>query len=208
MNPDQLEQYREPLMRYALKLYNSDVADAEDAVQETFLKACFHIGEFQNKNPQGWLSQILHNHAVTNFRRKKTGWSTGGRRWGKETTSKVGVEVSEYQIDEDLQITSREASPVEMANFNFLNHKLDEFLNTLNNLDKKLFKEVIEGVEDQRALAIELGLTPGTMRTRLCRIREHFEKFLNAPVAQSVGGTSFKTKTVWVRIPPGVPKNV
>lgn len=190
MTPDQLEQYREPLMRYAMKLYNSDLADAEDAVQETFFRACQHIKEMQDNNPKGWLSQILHNIAVTGFRRKRSGWSSGGRRWGGESRAKIGVEISECQFAEDFEAQSREASPAEMADFHVLSGRLDEFFSTLNDIDRRIFKETIENAgqkktaQDQKKLADEIGIAHGTLRTRLHRLRERCERFLFAPVVQ------------------------
>lgn len=58
------------LLRFAKKLTGAS-ADAEDLVQDTFLKALRHRGKFDGSNLRAWLFTIMKNTFVNDFRRKK-----------------------------------------------------------------------------------------------------------------------------------------
>src|SRR5882724_5052104 len=62
---------REPLGRYLLTLGLNRV-EAEEVVQETFLRLCRH---YSAKNPQsnlrGWIFRVAHNLARDEYRRRR-----------------------------------------------------------------------------------------------------------------------------------------
>lgn len=62
--------YQNPLKYFALKL-TSDNEDAEDLLQETFLKALRYKDKFQEStNLKAWLYTIMKNTFINNYRRK------------------------------------------------------------------------------------------------------------------------------------------
>lgn len=48
-----------------------DPADAEDAVQEAFLRALKYFPSFKGGNPRAWILQIVRNTAYTSIERRK-----------------------------------------------------------------------------------------------------------------------------------------
>ncbi len=65
-----VEEYTEELIRWAFHKV-SDIQQAEDLVQDTFLAAAEKIGSFKgNSSPKTWLFSIL-NHKIIDFYRKK-----------------------------------------------------------------------------------------------------------------------------------------
>jgi RNA polymerase sigma-70 factor (ECF subfamily) len=66
------EQYREQLFRLAHRITRTP-QDAEDAVQDTLLRAFVHMGDFEGRSSFGtWLTRITINSALMILRRKRT----------------------------------------------------------------------------------------------------------------------------------------
>ncbi len=62
---------REPLFRYLLAL-GVDSAEAEEVLQETFLRLCQHLASNrQQANLRGWIFRVAHNLARDGYRRRK-----------------------------------------------------------------------------------------------------------------------------------------
>lgn len=60
----------EPLMRLALSL-TGQLADAEDLVQDTLLRAYRSIDRFDGEHPRAWLFTIMRRIQVNNYRRRR-----------------------------------------------------------------------------------------------------------------------------------------
>jgi RNA polymerase sigma-70 factor (ECF subfamily) len=66
------EQYREQLFRAAHRITRTR-EDAEDAVQDTLLRAFVHMGDFEGRSSFGtWMTRITINSALMILRRKRT----------------------------------------------------------------------------------------------------------------------------------------
>ena len=66
---NQLLSFQNPLKYFALKL-TADNEDAEDLLQETFLKALKYKNKFEDKtNLKAWLYTIMKNTFINNYRR-------------------------------------------------------------------------------------------------------------------------------------------
>jgi RNA polymerase sigma-70 factor, ECF subfamily len=62
---------REPICRYLLAL-GLPPAEAEEVVQETFLRLCQHLADHGSRsNVRGWLFRVAHNLARDEHRRKQ-----------------------------------------------------------------------------------------------------------------------------------------
>src|ERR1700678_2407935 len=60
------------ILRTVLRI-TRDVADAEDTLQETFLKAYIHIGRFEGRSAfSSWLTRIAINSALMLLRKKRS----------------------------------------------------------------------------------------------------------------------------------------
>ena len=68
--------FEEVVDRYGLQLLRTarlilrDQALAEDAVQETFLKAWQRIGSLRDEDPGPWLTRIAMNESISTYRRR------------------------------------------------------------------------------------------------------------------------------------------
>ncbi|HVH64710.1 MAG TPA: sigma-70 family RNA polymerase sigma factor [Candidatus Acidoferrum sp.] len=68
--------FEEVVDRYGLRLLRTarlilrDEALAEDAVQETFLKAWQRIGSLRDDDPEAWLTRIAMNESISAYRRR------------------------------------------------------------------------------------------------------------------------------------------
>jgi RNA polymerase sigma-70 factor (ECF subfamily) len=68
--------FEEVVDRYGLRLLRTarlilrDEALAEDAIQETFLKAWQRIGSLRDEDPGPWLTRIAMNESISTYRRR------------------------------------------------------------------------------------------------------------------------------------------
>jgi len=68
--------FEEVMDRYGLQLLRTarlilrDEALAEDAIQETFLKAWQRIGSLRDEDPGPWLTKIAMNESISTYRRR------------------------------------------------------------------------------------------------------------------------------------------
>lgn len=65
-----IERYQAKLLRYLKRLTNISEEDAEDLLQETFIKVFLHLNDFDaSKKFSCWIYRIAHNQAISNFRK-------------------------------------------------------------------------------------------------------------------------------------------
>lgn len=65
-----VRRYEAPLMRYLLRLGCKTRSDAEDVLQEVFIKAFRNLNEYDTTLKfSSWLYRITHNEAITFFRK-------------------------------------------------------------------------------------------------------------------------------------------
>jgi RNA polymerase sigma-70 factor (ECF subfamily) len=67
-----LRRYEDKLLRYVRRLSGASPQDAEDIVQDTFLKAYLNLNGFDRRLKfSSWIYRIAHNETVSHFRRLK-----------------------------------------------------------------------------------------------------------------------------------------
>jgi RNA polymerase sigma-70 factor (ECF subfamily) len=157
-----------PIYRLALKMLG-DPQDAEDVLQNTFLKALQSLPEFEGRsNPLTWLYRIAVNEALMQIRRRKP-----------------QVEIDESVADDDENVPL----PVQLTDWCCLpesdllsaesRQALDEAIRTLPEKLRVVFLlRDIEGLSI-RETAETLGLTETTVKTRLLRARLHLREQLS-----------------------------
>jgi len=73
----ELERFEESLLRHLDAAYNlaryllRDVHEAEDSVQDAFLRAIRHFGGFRGPDGRAWLLSIVRNTCLTRLRRRR-----------------------------------------------------------------------------------------------------------------------------------------
>jgi RNA polymerase sigma-70 factor, ECF subfamily len=163
-----VETYSGVIYRLAIKMLE-DPQDAEDVLQETFMKAYRHISSFDGRSKVStWLYRIATNEALMLIRRRKN------------------LPVS---LDEPLDLQDHEAQPVQIVDWCCLPEEdlmssearsyLDHAINTLSASLRAVF--VLREVEGLSTLetAEVLGLSEMAVKTRLSRARMRLRELLS-----------------------------
>jgi len=157
------------LYRTALRMTRSE-ADAEDLVQETYIRAFRFRDQFTlGTNMKAWLFRILTNTFINTYRRKSA---------QPEVTDLEGVdEFSLYRRMADDRAASSSPDP----EAELLNSVVDtEVTNALEELPEKFRTTVLLDVEgfSYKEIAEMLGIPIGTVMSRLHRGRKFLQKRL------------------------------
>jgi RNA polymerase sigma-70 factor (ECF subfamily) len=155
--------YSKPLFSYAATRTNS-VSDAEDVVQETFLKAYRSIGTFKpGTDAKSWLFQILINTIRDHFRRAAS------------RTAPLAMD----DVDEtEIEMSSLVAGPEELAE---QREQAEILAEALAKLPEQLAAPLmLREIADQsyKDIAATLQLPIGTVMSRLSRARKLFAKII------------------------------
>lgn len=68
-----MARYEEPLLRYVRRISSFDRDDAEDVLQEAFIKAYRNLNDFDHDAKfSSWIYRIVHNQTIDTARKKKT----------------------------------------------------------------------------------------------------------------------------------------
>ena len=163
-----LDAYSNQIYRLGLKML-SNSQDAEDILQETFIKAYNHLDRFDGRSSLStWLYRIATNEALMLIRRRKK------------------VEVS---IDEPLQSMESQPGPIEIVDFCCLperellsaeaRHYLDQAVTELPSSLRVVFVlRDIEGLSTRETAEV-LELSETAVKTRLSRARLRLRQLLS-----------------------------
>jgi RNA polymerase sigma-70 factor (ECF subfamily) len=157
------------IYRLALKMLNNP-QDAEDVLQETFLKAFRYLSSFDGRaKPSTWLYRIATNEALMLLRKRR---------------------VQEVSIDEPVENTEGEQAPLQIVDWCCLPEEelmssearmhLDWAIDTLPHSLRVVFLlRDIEGLSTRETAEI-LELSETAVKTRLSRARLHLREELSA----------------------------
>lgn len=155
----ELLSYQNPLKYFALKL-TADNEDAEDLLQETFLKALKYKDKFQEKtNLKAWLYTIMKNTFINNYRRK--------------VRKKTIID----NTDDDYFVNStKQQSPLSPeSEYNF--KEIKKTVESLNDECRIPFKMHNEGYK-YKEIADELKMPIGTVKSRIFLARKKLTEAL------------------------------
>ena len=175
--------FLDALYRTALRMTRSE-ADAEDLVQETYIKAFRFRDQFTpGTNLKAWLFRILTNTFINTYRRRQA---------QPEFTELDDVdEFSLYRRMSDLKTSSSSGNPES----EFLDGIVDvEVKDALAELPEKFREVVLLDVEGfaYKEIAEMLGIPIGTVMSRLHRGRKFLQKRL-LDLAQERGIAAVRT---------------
>ena len=161
--------YLDALYRTALRMTRSE-ADAEDLVQETYIRAFRFRDQFTlGTNMKAWLFRILTNTFINTYRRKVA---------QPEVTDLEGVDESSlYRRMADERAASSSPDP----EAELLSRVVDsEVTDALEELPEKFRTAVLLDVEgfSYKEIAEMLGIPIGTVMSRLHRGRKFLQKRL------------------------------
>jgi len=155
------------LYRIARGIVRND-ADAEEVVQEAYVRAFMHLGDFRGDSSLAtWLSRITINEALGRLRRKR---------------SRPEVQVEEPRLDAQIipfPQTAIDDPEKTMAQRQILQLVEQATDNLPENFRLVFITRVIEGMSVEETSEI-LGIPPETVKTRLHRarrlVREQLDK--------------------------------
>lgn len=143
--------------------------DAEDVTQETFLKACLHLRDFQEKAQfSTWVTRIAVNTSLTKIRSAK-GVPAGGDE--KPMWESISEELSDWR-----------SNPEELYSRSQLRRRLLEALEELPQIYSKVFvlRDIYGFSMAETAAALQLSIPQ--VKTRLLRARLRLRDNLSKPV--------------------------
>ena len=173
--------YEELLLRYQHPVYNlvyrllNDPADANDVVQEVFLKIFRNIGSFRGQSSlKTWVYRIAVNEAHNH------------RRWfSRHRKQEIGLERDDDDRGYQDTLSDPGPSPFDTAADNEAHGIIESALNGLNPTFRTavILRDVEDLSYDEIADVLQLNL--GTVKSRIMRGREALKQALQARLNES-----------------------
>lgn len=161
-----MRRYNGRLFRVARSIVRDD-GEAEDVLQDAYLDAYRHIGEFLGGSQlTTWLTRIVINHALMRLRRQKRDRVVVPFSQAVAEAADQGREPSEETV-----VDERTESPTTATLRAEIRRLLEQRIDGLPVAFRTVF--VMREVEDMSVdeTASALGIPPATVRTRLFRAR-------------------------------------
>jgi len=157
-----MKRYEAKLLNYILKISNISREDAEDILQEVFVKAYQNLNDYDlNFNFSNWIYSIAHNTTISVFRKKK-----------------VRPQTVSWE-DKDLNNILKSTLDVEDTSLQKLTYK--HILKIINQLPLKykdvLILKFVEG-KDYREISDILHKPMGTVATLINRAKKSLKQEL------------------------------
>jgi len=157
-----MKRYEAKLLNYVLKISNISREDAEDILQEVFVKAYQNLNDFDlNFKFSNWIYSIAHNTTISAFRKKK-----------------VRPQTVSWE-DKDLDNILKSTLDVEDTSLQKLTYK--HILKKINQLPLKykdvLILKFVEG-KDYREISDILHKPMGTIATLINRAKKSLKQEL------------------------------
>jgi len=155
-----VNQYERKIFRLAKHITNSD-EDAEEVLQEAFLKAYEHLGEFQgNSKFYTWLVRIAVNESLMKLRKRKS---------DRTVSLDETVDTGEETVVREIAVW--EGNPEDRYSQDELRGILDKAIQSLRPAFRTVF--VLRDVEDlsTEETAAALDLSVPAVKSRLLRAR-------------------------------------
>jgi RNA polymerase sigma-70 factor (ECF subfamily) len=163
-----VEAYHTMIYRLALKMLGNS-QDAEDVLQETFLKALRNIGNFDGRSSLStWLYRIATNEALMLLRRQKADWISMDEPVENEQGEQEPIQIVDWCCLPEDEFMSAEAQ-----------RHLDQAIERLPPSLRAVFVlRDIEGLSTQETGEI-LNLSETAVKTRLSRARMRLREDLS-----------------------------
>ena len=162
-------QYESHVYRLALKITHNP-QDAEDALQDAFLKAYTHLGEFRGDSRfSTWLVRIATNEALTKLRQRLPEWRV----------SAAESSGAEEKVPLPRDIKDDDDNPEERCSKTEMLELLSEAIESLDVSLRMVF--VLRDIQSfsTEDTARLLGLSDAAVKTRLMRARLKLRQRLN-----------------------------
>lgn len=167
-----IQRHNRRLYRIARGILRDD-AEAEDALQDAYLKAFSHLGGFRGEAGIGtWMSRIVINEALARLRRRRptVDWSTIGSG-GIPGAEAIKLSQSGARPDPERALAQSQ-----------IRRLLEEAIDRLpEEFRLVLLSRAVEEMSIEETAAT-LGILPETVKTRLHRARRQLRSALEAQI--------------------------
>lgn len=166
------------LYRLARGILRND-AEAEDVVQETYVRAFTHLTEFRGASSLStWLSRIALNEALGRLRRERLGVELNALSENAHNAQIIPFPLTSAEDDPEKSMARRE-----------IQHVIEDAIDELPGAFRLVFiARVVEGMSVEETAAT-FELKPGTVKTRLHRartmLRDNVEKKIGPVVMEA-----------------------
>ena len=160
-----VKRYKNRLLNFAYRFFGN-IEDAEDIVQETFLKVYKHKNKYRNiAKFSMWIYAITRNIAISEINRKKR-------------KKLLPINIIKYE-DKEFEISDKDKGPEEKTDCILIEEMIQ---NAINNLSFK-FREVVI-LRDIQELSYQeisniINIPEGTVKSRLNRARLKLQELLS-----------------------------
>lgn len=167
-----MQRYECKLLRYIKRLTSVSSDDAQDILQDVFIKTYQNLNDFdQSLKFSSWIYRITYNQVISNYRRNK-------------------ARPQSQDLADNQEILEKMAADFDIKKEVFLKEQAGEVDKILNNLEAKyrdvLILRFFED-KDYREMSDILKKPPGTVASLISRAKEEFRK--------EVGKHGFSTMT-------------
>lgn len=164
-----VETYSGVIYRVALKMLE-DTQDAEDILQETFIKAFRHLKNFDGRSSLStWLYRIATNEALMLIRKRKNIPLPLGEKDDTDSEMEPPSQIIDWCCMPEEEMMSTEARA-------YMNHAVEQLPPTLRAV---FVLRDIEGLSTEETSSV-LELSEAAVKTRLSRARMRLRELLSA----------------------------
>ena len=155
------------ILRTVLRI-TRDVADAEDSLLETFLKAYIHIGGFEGRSAfSSWLTRIAINSALMLSRKKRS---------QPVCSFESGPDADDFKLPEPMETSH---NPEESCIQNALEKELAQAIRYLSPGLRVVMQIRYREDASLAQIAKRLGISEAAVKSRLLRARSHMRRHLD-----------------------------
>lgn len=99
-----VERYEKPLLRYIVRISSFTKEEAEEILQEIFIKAWTNLNDFDaSQKFSSWIYRIAHNQTISEFRKAKSRGSEQKMEWNEEIFGNIAGKTNiEAEIGEKM----------------------------------------------------------------------------------------------------------
>lgn len=172
-----VETYSPLIYRLGLKMLQNPL-DAEDVLQETFIKAYNHLGGFNGRSSLStWLYRIAMNEALMLLRRKKPQTISVDEPWDNQEEDSDPLQIVDWCCLPEKELLSEESRAI-----------LDQAIDNLPTALRVVFLlRDIEGLSTKETAEV-LDLSQAAVKTRLSRARLRLREDLSTYFKSRVEG--------------------
>lgn len=135
-----VEKYEEKLLKYILRITNIDLSDAENLLQEVFIKVYKNINEFDDGLTfSSWIYRIAHNTTIDYYRKNKDKKDMSMQTEDEDYVNLIELLESPINIEEEYKKKDLIKKIVETINL--LDPKYKEVI-ILKFLEEKNYSEI------------------------------------------------------------------